>query len=175
MFVKGFKNEVQVVCTVLAHDLENDPDIVALVAASAALVLSGAPFMGPIGGVRVGMVDGEYVLNPTLDQMKTSKMDLVVASTSDAVMMVESEIQELSEDEVLKGVMFGHAAIQPVIDAIIELAEHSAKEPFEFAEENTDGLKAEIKSVIGDDLAAAYKIVAEGREARRGPRRQGQG
>ena len=162
LFVKGFKNEVQVVTTVLAHDLENDPDIVALVAASAALVLSGAPFMGPIGGARVGMIDGEYVLNPTLDQMKETKMDLVVASTSDAVMMVESEIQELSEDEVLKGVMFGHAAIQQVIDAIIELAEHSAKEPFEFAEDDTDAVKADIKKLIGKDLASAYKIVAKG-------------
>ena len=162
LFVKGFKNEVQVVTTVLAHDLENDPDIVALVAASAALVLSGAPFMGPIGGCRVGLIDGEYVLNPTLDQMKETKMDLVVASTSDAVMMVESEIQELSEDEVLKGVMFGHAAIQQVIDAIIELAEHSAKEPFEFAVDDTDAVKADIKKLIGKDLAAAYKIVAKG-------------
>ena len=162
LFVKGFKNEVQVVTTVLAHDLENDPDIVALVAASAALVLSGAPFMGPIGGARVGYIDGEYVLNPTLDQMKETKMDLVVASTSDAVMMVESEIQELSEDEVLKGVMFGHAAIQQVIDAIIELAEHSAKEPFEFAQDDTDAVKADIKKLIGKDLAAAYKIVAKG-------------
>ena len=162
LFVKGFKNEVQVVTTVLAHDLENDPDIVALVAASAALVLSGAPFMGPIGGCRVGMIDGEYVLNPTLDQMKETKMDLVVASTSDAVMMVESEIQELSEDQVLKGVMFGHAAIQQVIDAIIELAEHSAKEPFEFAQDDTDAVKADIKKLIGKDLAAAYKIVAKG-------------
>ena len=162
LFVKGFKNEVQVVTTVLAHDLENDPDIVALVAASAALVLSGAPFMGPIGGCRVGMIDGEYVLNPTLDQMKETKMDLVVASTSDAVMMVESEIQELSEDEVLKGVMFGHDAIQQVIDAIIELAEHSAKEPFEFTPDDTDAVKADIKKLIGKDLAAAYKIVAKG-------------
>jgi len=162
LFAKGFKNEVQVVVTVLAHDLENDPDVVALVAASAALVLSGAPFMGPIGGARVGMIDGEYVLNPTLDQMKETKMDLIVASTSDAVMMVESEIQELSEDEVLKGVMFGHAAIQQVIDAIIELAEHAAKEPFEFAEDDTDAVKADIKKLIGKDLAAAYKIVAKG-------------
>ena len=162
LFVKGFKNEVQVVCTVLAHDLENDPDIVALVAASAALVLSGAPFMGPIGGVRVGMINGEYVLNPTLDQMRETKMDLVVASTSDAVMMVESEIQELDEDAVLKGVMFGHAAIQPVIDAIIELAEHTAKDPFEFTPDDTDAVKAQIKGVIGEDLAAAYKIVAKG-------------
>src|SRR5246500_4713168 len=98
LFVKGFKNEVQVVATVLAHDLENDPDIVAMVAASAALVLSGAPFMGPIGAARVGFVEGQYVLNPTLDQLKTSDMDLVVASTADAVMMVESEIKELSEE-----------------------------------------------------------------------------
>ena len=108
LFVKGFKNEVQVVTTVLAHDLENDPDIVALVAASAALVISGAPFMGPIGGARVGFVDGQYILNPTLDEMKESRMDLVVAGTDDAVMMVESEIQEMTEDEVLKGVMFAH-------------------------------------------------------------------
>jgi polyribonucleotide nucleotidyltransferase len=162
LFVKGFKNEVQVVTTVLAHDLENDPDIVALVAASAALVISGAPFMGPIGGARVGFVDGEYVLNPTIDQMKESRMDLVVAGTDDAVMMVESEIQEMSEDEVLKGVMFAHAGMQPVIQAIIELAEHSAKEPFDFTPDDTDAIKAEVKKAIGKDLAAAYKIVAKG-------------
>jgi polyribonucleotide nucleotidyltransferase len=162
LFVKGFKNEVQVVCSVLAHDLENDPDIVALVAASAALVISGAPFMGPIAGARVGFVNGEYVLNPTLDEMKDSRMDLVVAGTNDAVMMVESEIQEMSEDEVLKGVMFAHAGMQPVIDAIIELAEHTAKEPFDFQPEDTDALKAEVKKLIGKDFAAAYKIVAKG-------------
>ena len=162
LFVKGFKNEVQVVCTVLAHDLENDPDVVALVAASAALVISGAPFMGPIGGARVGFVDGEYVLNPTVDQMKESRMDLVVAGTDDAVMMVESEIQEMSEDEVLKGVMFAHAGMQPVIQAIIELAEHSAKEPFDFQPDDTDAIKASVKKLIGKDLAAAYKIVAKG-------------
>jgi polyribonucleotide nucleotidyltransferase len=162
LFVKGFKNEVQVVCTVLAHDLENDPDIVAMVAASAALVISGAPFMGPIAGARVGFVDGQYILNPTLDQMKDSRMDLVVAGTHDAVMMVESEIQELSEDEVLKGVMFAHAGMQPVIDAIISLAEHSAKEPFDFQPDDTDALKAEMKALVGADLAAAYKIVAKG-------------
>ena len=162
LFVKGFKNEVQVVCTVLAHDLENDPDIVALVAASAALVISGAPFMGPIAGARVGFVNGEYVLNPTLDEMKDSRMDLVVAGTEDAVMMVESEIQEMSEDEVLKGVMFAHAGMQPVIAAIIELADHSAKEPFDFQPEDTDALKADVKGLIGADLAAAYKIVAKG-------------
>jgi polyribonucleotide nucleotidyltransferase len=161
LFVKGFKNEVQVVTTVLAHDLENDPDIVALVAASAALVLSGAPFMGPIAGARVGFVNGEYVLNPTLDEMKDSRMDLVVAGTADAVMMVESEIQEMSEDEVLKGVMFAHAGMQPVIDAIIELAEHAAKEPFDFQPDDTDALKAEMKKTVGKDLAAAFKIPAK--------------
>ena len=162
LFVSGFKNEVQVVTTVLAHDLENDPDIVALVAASAALVISGAPFMGPIGAARVGVIDGEYVLNPTTDQMKTSDMDLVVASTADAVMMVESEIKELGEDKVLGAVMFAHAGIQPVIDAIIELAEHSAKEPFDFQPADTESVKAEMKALVGADLASAYKIVAKG-------------
>jgi polyribonucleotide nucleotidyltransferase len=161
LFVKGFKNEVQVVTTVLAHDLENDPDIVALVAASAALVISGAPFMGPIAGARVGFVDGAYILNPTLDEMKESRMDLVVAGTNDAVMMVESEIQEMTEDEVLKGVMFAHAGMQPVIDAIIELAEHSAKEPFDFQPDDTDALKAQVKTAIGDDLRAAYQIMGK--------------
>ena len=162
LFVKGFKHEVQVICTVLAHDLENDPDIVAMVAASAALVISGAPFMGPIAAARVGYVNGEYVLNPTTDEMQDSAMDLVVAGTDDAVMMVESEIQELSEDEVLKGVMFAHAGIQPVIEAIIELAEHSAKKPFDFQPEDTEALKADVKKAVGKDLAAAYKIVAKG-------------
>ena len=162
LFVEGFKNEVQVVTTVLAHDLENDPDIVALVAASAGLVLSGAPFMGPIGAARVGYVNSEYVLNPTLDQMKESAMDLVVAGTSDAVMMVESEIQELSEEVVLGGVTFAHKSMQPVIDAIIELAEHAAKEPFEFTADDTEALKAEARKLVGADMAAAYKIVAKG-------------
>jgi polyribonucleotide nucleotidyltransferase len=161
LFVKGFKNEVQVVATVLAHDLENDPDIVALVAASAALVLSGAPFMGPIGAARVGFVDGEYVLNPTLDQLKESRMDLVVAGTSEAVMMVESEIQELSEEQVLGGVTFAHKEMQPVIDAIIELAEHSAKEPFDFQPDDTDALKEQVKGLIGKDLRAAYEITGK--------------
>ncbi|MCC7266213.1 MAG: polyribonucleotide nucleotidyltransferase, partial [Caulobacteraceae bacterium] len=158
LFVKGFKNEVQVVTTVVAHDLENDPDIVAMVAASAALVLSGAPFMGPIAGARVGYIDGEYVLNPTLDQMKESAMDLVVAGTEDAVMMVESEIQELSEEVVLGGVTFAHKGMQPVIEAIIELAEHAAKEPFAFEPEDTDALKAQMKKIVGKDIAKAYTI-----------------
>jgi polyribonucleotide nucleotidyltransferase len=158
LFVKGFKNEVQVVCTVLAHDLENDPDIVAMVAASAALVISGAPFMGPIAAARVAFIEGEYVLNPTLDELKTSAMDLVVAGTADAVMMVESEIQELTEEQVLGGVSFAHKSIQPVIEAIIDLAEHSAKEPFDFAADDTDALKAQMKTLVGADIAAAYKV-----------------
>ncbi len=164
LFVKGFKNEVQVVATVLAHDLENDPDIVALIASSAALVISGAPFMGPIGAARVGFIDGAYVLNPTTDQVKdaANRMDLVVASTDDAVMMVESEIKELNEDEVLGGVMFAFEANKQVIQAIIELAEHSAKEPFDFAVDDTDAVKAKAKKLIGGDLAKAFKIVGKG-------------
>jgi len=158
LFVKGFKNEVLVVTTVLSHDLEHDPDIVAMIAASAALVISGAPFMGPIAGARVGYVGGEYILNPTLDELKESKMDLVVAGTSDAVMMVESEIQELDEATVLGGVTFAHKGMQPVIDAIIELAEHAAKEPFEFEAEDTDALKAKMFKLVGKDIAAGYKI-----------------
>jgi len=158
LFVKGFKNEVQVVATVLQHDLENDPDILAMVACSAALVISGAPFMGPIGAARVGYVDGQYILNPTLDELKDSQMDLVLAGTSDAVMMVESEIQELPEDVVLGAIEFAHKGMQPVIDAIIELAEHAAKEPFAFEPEDTDAIKAEMKKLVGKDIAAGYTI-----------------
>src|ERR1700679_2077580 len=120
LFAHGWRCDTQIIVTTMSHDQENSPDIVAMVAASAALTLSGAPFMGPIGAARVGVIDGEYVLNPTTDQMKTSAMDLVVASTADAVMMVESEIKELGEEQVLGAVMFAHNHIQPVIDAIIE-------------------------------------------------------
>ncbi len=158
LFVKGFKNEVQVVTTVLSHDMENDPDIVAMVAASAALTLSGVPFMGPIGGARVGVIDGEYVLNPTLDQMKESDLDLVVAGTQDALMMVESEAKELSEDKMLGALMFAHAGMQPVIDAIIEMAEHAAKEPFEFEAEDFSGIVASIKGLVANDIRSAYDI-----------------
>ncbi|MGN6422129.1 MAG: polyribonucleotide nucleotidyltransferase [Asticcacaulis sp.] len=158
LFVKGFKNEVQVVCTVLSHDMENDPDIVAMVAASAALTFSGVPFMGPIGGARVGVIDGEYVLNPTLDQMKESDLDLVVAGTQDALMMVESEAQELSEDKMLGALMFAHRGMQPMIDAIIEMAEHVAKEPFEFEPEDFSGIVADIKKLVGQDIRDAYTI-----------------
>lgn len=157
LFVKGFKHETQVVVNVLSHDLENDPDIVAMVAASAALTLSGVPFMGPIGAARVGMIDGEYVLNPTIDQMPDSKIDLVVAATDDAVMMVESEIKELTEEQVLGAVIFAHEGMKPVIEAIIELAEHAAKEPWDFQAENTDHMVKAIADLVGPDLRAAYE------------------
>ena len=129
LFAEGWRCDTQVTVTVLSHDQENDPDIVAMVAASAALTLSGAPFMGPIGGARVAFINDEYVLNPTLDEMPQSQLDLVVAGTQDAVMMVESEAKELSEDIMLGAVMFGHRHFQPVIEAIIKLAEKAAKEP----------------------------------------------
>ncbi len=158
LFVKGFKNEVQVIITVLSHDLENDPDMVAMVAASAALVISGAPFMGPIGAARVGYIDGEYILNPTLDQLKdeANKMDLVVAGTHDAVMMVESEIQELDEATVLGGVSFAAKGFQPVIDAIIELAEHAAKEPIDFQPTDDKHMIDAIDKLAGADIRAAF-------------------
>src|SRR5437016_927946 len=117
LFASGFRNETQVVCTVLSHDLENDPDVVALVGASAALTLSGIPFLGPIGGARVGFIDGQYVLNPRLDQLPESKLDLLVAGTQDGVLMVESEAKELSEETMLGAVTFGHQGFQPVINA----------------------------------------------------------
>jgi polyribonucleotide nucleotidyltransferase len=123
LFADGWRCETQVVIHVLSHDMENDPDILAMVASSAALTISGAPFMGPIGGARVAFVNGEYVLNPTLEEMKESQLDLVVAGTKDAVLMVESEAKELSEEIMLGSVMFGHKHFQPVIDAIIRLAE----------------------------------------------------
>src|SRR6201990_608145 len=131
LFVDGWRNETQVIVTVLSHDMENDPDIVAMVAASAALTLSGAPFKGPIGAARVGFVNDEYVLNPTLDEMAETQLALVVAATDDAVLMVESEARELTEDIMLGAVMFGHRHFQPVIEAIIKLAEKAAKEPRE--------------------------------------------
>ncbi|TCK30097.1 polyribonucleotide nucleotidyltransferase [Ancylobacter aquaticus] len=159
LFADGYKNETQVVITVLSHDLENDPDIVALVAASAALTLSGVPFMGPIGGARVGFIDNEYVLNPTTDEVKESALDLVVAGTGDAVLMVESEAKELSEEVMLGAVMFGHRHFQPVIDAIIRLAEKAAKEPRDYTAPDHSALEADVRGLIDGDLRAAYKIV----------------
>lgn len=159
LFAEGFKNDTQIICTVLQHDLENDPDIVALVGASAALTISGLPFMGPLGACRVGFANGEYLLNPTLEQMAESKLDLVVAGTQDAVMMVESEADELSEEEMLGAVTFGHKAFQTVIDAIIDLAETAAKEPWaEPAPLYTEALAAQVADIARADLAAAYGI-----------------
>ncbi|MBR9834508.1 MAG: polyribonucleotide nucleotidyltransferase [Alphaproteobacteria bacterium] len=158
LFVDGFKNEVQVVLTAMSYDLENDPDIIGMIGASAALVLSGAPFMGPIGAARVGYKDGEYIINPTVDQMEETELDLVVAGTADAVMMVESEAKELSEEVMLGAVMAGHDAIQPVIDAIITLAEAAAKEPFEFEAEDLSEELAAIQKLVGKDLSKAYSI-----------------
>ncbi len=158
LFVKGFKNEVQVVLTAMSYDLENDPDIIAMIGASAALVLSGAPFMGPIGAARIGYKDGNYIINPTIDELEESELDLVVAGTSDAVMMVESEAKELSEDVMLGAVMAGHEAMQPVIEAIIDLAEKAAKEPFDFAPEDYSDELAAIQKLVGKDLSAAYQI-----------------
>jgi len=158
LFPDRFRNEVQVIATVLSHDLVNDPDIVAMIGCSAALTLSGIPFMGPIGGARVGYVGGQYVLNPTAEQMKESALDLVVAGTAEGVLMVESEAKELSEEVMLGAVTFGHAAFQPVIEAIIELAELAAKEPWPLPEEDPGIalLKSQLEAVARGPFTEAY-------------------
>jgi polyribonucleotide nucleotidyltransferase len=161
LFAPGYKNDTQVIITVLSHDLENDPDIVAMVAASAALTLSGVPFMGPIGGARVGYINGEYVLNPPVDQVKESKLDLVVAGTGDAVLMVESEAHELPEDVMLGAVMFGHRSFQPVIEAIVSLAERAAKEPREHVVEDRSALYDRVREIAADQLGQAYTVTAK--------------
>src|SRR5271157_4320410 len=158
LFADGWRCDTQVIITTLSHDLENDPDIVAMVAASAALTLSGAPFMGPIGGARVGFINNEYVLNPQIDEMSESQLDLVVAGTQDAVLMVESEAKELSEDIMLGAVMFGHRHFQPVIEAIIRLAEKAAKEPRELTLSDNAALEQEMLVLVEQDLRAAYGI-----------------
>ena len=164
LFVEGFKNEVLVMCTVLSHDLVNDPDVVAMIAASAALTISGAPFMGPIAGCRVGFVNGDYVLNPSVDDMQNlrtnpeQRLDLVVAGTKDAVMMVESEAYELTEAEMLGAVVFAHQQIQPVIDLIIDLAETAAKEPFDFQPADYSDIYAAVKAAGEEKIRAAYAI-----------------
>ncbi len=158
LFAEGWRCDTQVIVTVLSHDLENDPDIVAMVAASAALTLSGAPFMGPIGAARVGFINNEYVLNPQIDEMSESQLDLVVAGTQDAVLMVESEAKELTEEIMLGAVMFGHRHFQPVIDAIIKLAEKAAKEPRELNLPDNAALENEMRGLIEQELRAAYAI-----------------
>src|SRR5437879_5288299 len=151
LFHESFRNETLVVITTLAHDMENDPDIVALIATSAALTLSGAPFLGPIGAARVGYLDGNYVINPTLEQTEKSDLDLIVAGTTEGVLMVESEAKELAEDVMLKAVMEGHRSFQPVIEAIIQLAEHAAKDPLPLTEPPA------VAKTVAEKLSAAVR------------------
>jgi len=162
LFPEGFYNEILCIAQVLSYDGENEPDILAMIAASAALTLSGVPFMGPIGAARVGFRDGEYQLNPHQSEVTEGQLDLVVAGTRDAVMMVESEAKELSEEVMLGAVMFAHRSMQPVIEAIIKLAEQAAKEPWELAPAADKGaIKAKLKELIGDEIAAAYKLTSK--------------
>ncbi|MBV8752323.1 MAG: polyribonucleotide nucleotidyltransferase, partial [Hyphomicrobiales bacterium] len=161
LFADGYRCDTQVIVTVLSHDLENDPDILAMVAASAALTLSGVPFMGPIGAARVGFINNELVLNPQIDEMQESQLDLVVAGTADAVLMVESEAKELPEEAMLGAVMFGHRHFQPVIDAIIRLAENAAKEPRDFALPDNSALEKDMLGLIEQDLRNAYGIAGK--------------
>ena len=157
LFADGFKCETQVIATVISYDTENDADIVAMIACSAALTLSGVPFMGPIGAARVGFKDGEYILNPVKSEMDDSDLDLVVAGTKDAVLMVESEAKELSEEVMLEAVTFGQDNFSQVIDAIISLAEKSAKEPRDFEKADISDVEDKVRSVVNDDLSEAYK------------------
>ncbi len=163
LFAAGFVNETQVICTVLSHDLENDPDIVSMVGASAALTISGIPFFGPIGGARVGYIDGAYVLNPTLAQLPRSQLDLVVAGTAEGVLMVESEAQELSEEIMLGAVVFGHREFQPVVAAIIELAETCARDPWNLPPPSPekDLIEARLRDAVGPLIEAAYREVGK--------------
>jgi len=159
LFPEGFRNEVQVVATVLSHDMENDADVVAMIGCSAALTLSGIPFFGPVAAARVGYIDGQYALNPTRSQREGSKLELVVAGTTEGVLMVESEASELTEEVMLGAVNFGHEHMKPVIQAIIELAEHAAKEPWTLAEPSAEqaALEARVKELAHASLAEAYK------------------
>src|ERR1700751_3049157 len=158
LFADGWRCDTQVIATCMSHDQENDPDILAMVAASAALTLSGVPFMGPVGAARVGFINNEYVLNPQIDEMTESNLDLVVAGTQDAVLMVESEAKELPEEVMLGAVMFGHRHFQPVIEAIIRLAEKAAKEPRELVVADNAALETEMRGIIEKELRAAYAI-----------------
>jgi polyribonucleotide nucleotidyltransferase len=158
LFAKGYKNDTQVTCMVISHDLENNPDIVAMVATSAALAISGVPFQGPIAGARVGLIDGDYVLNPNIDEMDESDLDLVVAGTKDAVLMVESEAKILSEEVMLGAVMFGHEEFQPVIDAVAQLAEKAGKPIREHVEPDHSDLEKKVVKLVGKDIEKAYKI-----------------
>jgi polyribonucleotide nucleotidyltransferase len=169
LFLEGFRNEVQVIATVLSHDMINSPDIPALIGCSAALTLSGLPFLGPVGGARVGYINNEFVLNPTIDQYEQSSLELVVAGTREGVLMVESEAKELSEETMLQAVMFGHKGFQPVLDAIIELAEAGAKDAWDIAPPAYDkaALEKKLQGIIGNDIKAAYaETVKQNRQAK---------
>jgi polyribonucleotide nucleotidyltransferase len=158
LFAPGYKNDTQVVVTVLSHDLDNDPDILALVATSAALTLSGIPFMGPVGAARVAWIGDQYRLNPPISESEGNQLDLIVAGTTDAVLMVESEAKELSEEIMLGAVMFGHKHFQPVIEAIVRLAEKAAKEPRDFQPSDLDAVETAVMEIAESDLREAYKI-----------------
>ncbi|MEP3227253.1 MAG: polyribonucleotide nucleotidyltransferase, partial [Parasphingorhabdus sp.] len=159
LFPEGFYNEINVICQVMSYDGVNEPDILAMVAASAALTISGVPFMGPIGAARVGYKEGEYQLNPSMDEVGEGELDLVVAGTQGAVMMVESEAKELSEEVMLGAVDFAHNACKDVAGLIIDLAEQAAKEPWELAPtEDNSAMKEDLRKLVGDDIAAAYKL-----------------
>ncbi len=158
LFADGYRNETQVVVTVLQHDLENDPDVPAMIGTSAALTLSGVPFMGPVGAAKVGYINGQFKLNPTSAELKESDLDLTVAGTQDAVLMVESEAQELGEEVMLQAVMFGHKHFQPVIDAIIRLAEKAAKEPRNYTAPDHSAVEKALMKIAEKDLRKAYKI-----------------
>ncbi len=161
LFPDGYYFDTQVIVTVLSHDMENDPDILAMVAVSAALTLSGVPFMGPVGGARVAYINGEIKVNPTVDEAKTSDLDLIVAGTADAVLMVESEAKELSEETMLAAVMAGHAGFQPVIDAIIRLAERAAKDPRDFTPAEKADVEKAVAEIAEAELREAYKITVK--------------
>ena len=161
LFAPGFKNETQIIVTVLSHDLENDPDIVAMVATSAALTISGVPFLGPIGAARVGYIEGKYVLNPMIDEMSESSLDLVVAGTSEAVLMVESEAKELPEEVMLGAVINGQQHFKPVIDAIVRLAERTAKEPWELKIKEDNEFLARVRELTEAELREAYAIAGK--------------
>ena len=159
LFPEGFYNEINVICHVLSFDGEIEPDVLAMIAASAALTISGLPFMGPIGAARVGYVDGEYTLNPKQEEAANGALDLVVAATGNAVMMVESEAKELSEEIMLGAVLFAHDEIKKVCNLIIDLAEKAAKEPWKIdLSDNTADMKKVLKDLVGKDIAAAYKL-----------------
>ena len=160
LFHKDFKNETQVTCTVLSHDQENDSDVVAMVAASAALTLSGLPFLGPLGAIKIGVIDDEFVVNPTKSQLSNSKLELVLAGTKEGVLMIESEAHELSEKQMLDAVVLGQENYKTVIEAIISLAKKAAKEPWELKEKDEEikNLPSKINEDFGKDFIDAYKI-----------------